>query len=446
MNPDDRTGLLLTERLTTSTAHLTARADAAEQAARGGRRRLRRRWTALAGGALVLALTVTVPSGMIRDRIERATTPARTEDGDLYGKLLDRPTQGDLAGDAAYRTKVLNLWDRQARNFSRGLGDDRRGEPHLAWAGTTPAGPAAVVVQLAYLHEHEQLNIYSANRFSTLIGYYGVAGDGRPELVDYDFWDTDHGSTVGVGAWFVDPEHAVLAVRDVGFPVGWGAQWDYRADGERELLLKELTFRDGAAVVALPSGVDRTRVMVSRMPFRPYRNDNWVQIAGQQFPEEKGRELDWPNLQLAGTGPIRVADPGQVFRAVLESRTFGVRTGDGGSNWLATGRLDDGRDVLVGDVTLEDDPSHSYAVLVSPDGEETVVHGGAVDPQAPAPIMIRLPDRAGWVIARAETALSWRTGAGSWHDAGTGAALVPAAATEIGVTAPGGSRTAVPLP
>ncbi|MGK5673124.1 hypothetical protein ACSNOB_09800 [Micromonospora sp. URMC 106] len=42
-------------------------------------------------------------------------------------------------------------------------------------------------------------------------------------------------------------------------------------------------------------------------------------------------------------------------------------------------------------------------------------------------------------------ALSYRVGAGRWHDAGRGAALLPADATQVRVTTAGGTTTTVPV-
>lgn len=51
--------------------------------------------------------------------------------------------------------------------------DDLRGDPHVYWAGNTPAGQAAVVVQQAYLHPHEQLPPGAADTLRTLVGLVG---------------------------------------------------------------------------------------------------------------------------------------------------------------------------------------------------------------------------------------------------------------------------------
>jgi hypothetical protein len=390
---------------------------------------------------------VTVPTGVIRDRLDKATTPARTGPTDRYEMLMGRGTHGDLASDTGYRDAVLTLWDRQVKHFSRGIGRDLRGDPEVIWAGNTPVGPAAVVVQRAYLKEHEDLNPVGLDRNSTVIGFIGVDGAGQPHVVHYDYWQPDHLNTPGDAAWYVDPAQSVLVVRDIGAPVGWGSTWQYRADGHRVLELQKLTFQDGAAIVRFPADVDRTKVRLSRMPYGgSAASALWITHAPEPADHYlTDRQLNWPDLHLAGTGRSRADNPKQVFDSALSSRTDGVSLSAGNPNWLATGQLANGSEILVGDVALDNDPSHSYAVVIAPNRSETVAHGGAVDPQATLPIIIRLPDNAGWAVARARAALSWRTGSGPWHNAGTSAALVPTAATDIGVTQPGGTRVTVPL-
>ncbi|MDT7550249.1 MAG: hypothetical protein QOE84_2643, partial [Actinomycetota bacterium] len=90
------------------------------------------------------------------------------------------------------------------------------------------------------------------------------------------------------------------------------------------------------------------------------------------------------------------------------------------------------------------DASHLYAVL-GVGASEQVVSPGAVDPKAPLPVAVHLPDRQGWVVAQLGHVLEYRIGAGSWISAGHGGALLPDAATAVRVTGPGLSPTVVPL-
>lgn len=65
---------------------------------------------------------------------------------------------------------------------------------------------------------------------------------------------------------------------------------------------------------------------------------------------------------------------------------------------------------------------------------------GIVDWTAPLPVRLRLPDGQGVLVVAEGAALSYRVGTGRWHDAGRGAALLPAAAT-VRVTTASGTTT-----
>ena len=111
----------------------------------------------------------------------------------------------------------------------------------------------------------------------------------------------------------------------------------------------------------------------------------------------------------------------------------GRYSSDGLPVWTASGRLPDGTEVVVSDAYLDADPSHAYAVLVR-DGESRVVHGGEVDRFAVLPIVLRLPDGMGTVVARSQARLTWSSATTPWQEMGFGAALVPPDATRVRVT------------
>ncbi|HST85734.1 MAG TPA: hypothetical protein VLL08_28605, partial [Kineosporiaceae bacterium] len=220
MNADDHTGTLLRNRMAADTAHLVARPDAAQQAILGGRRRIRRHRTTAAGAVTVLALLIAVPFTPVFDRIKRSEAPAHPDPSDRYGMLLDRPTEGDLSDDVGYQQAVLALWNGRVKGLANGIGKQSQGRPTVAWAGTTAAGPAALVVQLATLPESPDTDPADAGRARTLVGFIGVDSKAQPRLVSYDYW---HSGTTGDGivGWFADSARQGLVVRDIGVPVGW---------------------------------------------------------------------------------------------------------------------------------------------------------------------------------------------------------------------------------
>jgi hypothetical protein len=162
MTPDDRAVTLLRQELTTATAGLVPPPDVAARAAAGGRRRLRRRRiteaVVTAGAALAVSVAVVAPLSLHGDASQPADRPDPTPSlrsdappaGDPMLWLYRRPPQGDLAGDSTYVRSVIGVWTRShatSPNAKSGIFDNPRGEPRVVWAGETPAGPAALVVQ-----------------------------------------------------------------------------------------------------------------------------------------------------------------------------------------------------------------------------------------------------------------------------------------------------------
>jgi hypothetical protein len=91
---------------------------------------------------------------------------------------------------------------------------------------------------------------------------------------------------------------------------------------------------------------------------------------------------------------------------------------------------------------LGNDPSYLYGALWD-HGKRTDLYGGKVDPTAVLPVKLKFPDGQGWLVAAKGATFQYLTG--TWHDAGSNAALVPANATEVRVTPAGGTSTVVPL-
>jgi hypothetical protein len=248
----------LKDRLTASVADIDAPAELLDRARAGGSRRLRRRrFTALATGALAVALVggiaVTGQAILADTQPEVAAASAA---GDPYGFLLKLPTRGDLAGDQAYLDQVVAAWQGshdKSGNKSRGIFDDLRGTPQVAWAGSTPAGRAAIVVQQAYLHHHEDIQLDREGLY-TLIGFVGPGADGKPKVVA----DSYPAPGVGLATGFVVGDgRKALIVLDTGQQVGWSKERLYTADGHSGRQYTPLKFTDGASVVSLPDGAER---------------------------------------------------------------------------------------------------------------------------------------------------------------------------------------------
>jgi hypothetical protein len=464
MSTDDRTATLLRERFADATRHLTAPPGVVERAAGGGRRRLRRRRAAraLVTTTVAVAVVVAVSSLAVRNggldapRPEGQPAPppadwsgAPPAGADVLRWLYDRPPRGDLARDTAYVADVVAAWDGShaaSANAARGIFRDLRGEPRVVWAGRTPAGPAAVVVQRAVFHAHSEGGVTPGA--GTVVGYVGVAGNGRPRLVADDYQDRRVNEPTP-WAWFVDPGRDVVAVLDLGVPAAWTDGWRYHEDGVRELGgWTPLKFRHGIATFR----IDGDKWWKARVSWRPYGEAaSMVYVARDGGVAPTGTKLPWPaeggpyELFIQGLSPTRLEDPLERFTAALNERQRGTERGGGYPMWSATGRLPDGTEVVVSDIRLDDDPSHAYALLIGRDGTTRVVHGGAVDPAATLPVAVHLPDGQGTVVVRDGARLAWRSPSG-WVDFGGGAGLVPDGVTQVRVTTDSGPPAVVTLP
>jgi hypothetical protein len=101
---------------------------------------------------------------------------------------------------------------------------------------------------------------------------------------------------------------------------------------------------------------------------------------------------------------------------------------------------------LLQDVQQDHDAGRAFAVILDRDGRVgTVVAGQPVNPRAPVPVIVRLPDFSGVVVAAYGERLAYRPASRrDWVAAGSDAALLPFDATEVGVVRDG--VTAVTLP
>jgi hypothetical protein len=416
------------------------------QAARtGGRRRLRRRRTSLAllTASAIGAVTVVATATVAPDRA------AVRYDGTVF----DGTTHGDLAGDTPYLAKVVDVWDHShatSANHGRGIFDDLRGEPRVVWAGTTPAGPAAVVAQDSNLHEHDDIQL-DHEGIHQLLGFVGPGANGAPALVADTYPAPGTEDDI---AWYVDRARTVIAALDTSSkPLGVSWSWEYHRDGSVGRTYTPMVTHEGLGLLSLPKGLDgRGTVRVGLMPVTGYPDLRGV-LGGAPSGDPDHR-LGWfggggavGHTQFRMTSGWSPTDEqlGQQLEGALDRKQSG---GDafstGYTGWYAYGVLPDGRHVVAGERQLETDPSHVYAVIGA-GADAVVVPGGAVDVQAVLPVAIHLPDGQGWLVAQNHALLDWRAGSGAWVAQGSGAALLPDTATAVQVTLPGSPPQVVQL-
>jgi hypothetical protein len=439
----------LREALRVATAPVTVPPGLADRARLAVRRRHARRSRAALLLAPVAVVVVVAAAVLVLPRVGGGPAPVPTADEEL----LNRPTGGDLAGDAAVEATVVEAFLRGVRpptyrspDLPTPLaGAGPIGDPHVLWIGTTPGGPAAVVVQ----RERGPAGSVVA------VGFVGPGRTG-PTLAAVGRGAPGYDDLAGA---FLGTDRRTVLVVDRGEPLTWSYQHTYRPGGGIVLRDRRVVFTDGVAVLRVPAGVDPGQVAVTR-PGAP-GPDRVVALGNYEYPAGGGvaARLPWaadkqdPDAGLfpVGGGDERWPAAGsddrygqllETFRAALEAvpSDRGL-VGDAGDDlWYAYGSTPDGRRLVATDEAALGDASRAYAVLVRDGAPPVVVDGGPVTPRSAVPFVVRLPDAQGWLVASRGKALSWRTGTGAWTAAGRDAALLPAAATEVR-----GGSTAVPL-
>ncbi|MFY1598387.1 hypothetical protein [Micromonospora sp. WMMD737] len=402
---------------------------------RGGRRRLRRRRAVLAA---VCAVVVAVPVG---GALHLADGGAVAE---VASPLFDEPTRGDLAGDGRYLRQVRQAW----RDGAGDAGTAVEGDPHVVWAGNTPAGPAAYVAQRATATS--EVWEPAGERMIGYAAFVEPTADG-PRVMTRETV-TDAGSYGSWQAALLGPGRDVLVVLDAGKPVEFSPTFQYAADGRIERTFQPVEFRDGAAVLSVPPQRDRVTVALARKPVSAttavhIANANDILFADRQAsPQPRSVTYTLPGAdRVWGDAPAA-----QVGRDVFATDALaayvdlgGAHRAGGSPSLTVYGAAPDGRQLLLLTIQYDDDPTRAIALLAHAGAPLQPVASGFIDWNAPLPVRLRLPDGQGVLVVAEGAALSYRVGAGEWHDAGRGAALLPADATEVRVTAAGGTASTV---
>jgi hypothetical protein len=437
----------LQQRLITSVEAVDAPADLVHRARQGGAKRLRqRRFTAVATVtvSMVAVAGVAVAGQDLlpwrNDQVAPAGVPGL---GDPYGVLMNRPTQGDLAGDQSYLDQVVSAWEKshaKSPNQSRGIFDDLRGKPKVAWAGQTPGGKAAIIVQQSYLHNHADIQLDHEGLY-TLIGFVGEGADGSPTLVA----DSYPAPGVGLNTGFVTgTTKKALVVVDTGQKMGWSRARVYADDGSSRQDYTVLKFDHGVSIVPVPAGTNLGAIRISRLPAVGYSDRfvlgiPWPGGENAQDPRMWQDAASWPLGAGAETLRKSAAD---LFSGTLDKETDQYPVSRYTSMWIAYGKTANGSQLVVGEFVLDFDPTRVYAVLKNRAGKTAVVPGGIPDKTASLPVSIRLPNGQGWAVANKGAQLSYRFDGGSWSQPRANAVLVPDGTNaEVKVSIGGAAKT-----
>ncbi|MCP2166944.1 hypothetical protein LX83_003816 [Goodfellowiella coeruleoviolacea] len=456
---------LLGQSMRDATDQIELRPDFTAAVLRGARRRRARRRTAAAGAALCAAL-----AGGAAVAVWPAAPPGQEQ---LADARFDQPTRGDLGGDRQFTTDVVAAWRNgvlSPRRVFPEAPDDLRGDPHVYWAGTTEAGPAAVVLQRVRVGTRGSARPGDADQITTLVGLVATdPANGQLTLVKTYTPHVAGGDYVRAGFQFGPGDRTVLALDD-GEPMFVSAGATYAQTGAVTRSWQEVPRADGVGVVTLPEGTDPGDVrLVVRQPPRPTDREpdpqtfvGLYQASAElsptsSAPSKPDHTLPWWET---GVGVARVgATPGDepdeqvsdVFdQALAEAAVTDPLARHSVTRWNVLAGRAGGGTAIIGERQDGDRPSRLFTVLRDANGAVTqVLFSGEVDPTAPLPVHVRLPDGQGWVVAAYGSSLRYRTGPGeAWRTADTGrdAGLLPDPATEVEVTPRGGAPVVVPLP
>ena len=422
--------------------------DLLDRVRAGGTRRLRRR-RLTAVGATALSVLLAGSLAVAGPRILAGDDPgvASVNAADPYGNLLKGKTQGDLSRDKQYLEEVTTIWQNShttSGNNLRGIFDDLRGKPKVAWAGNTPGGRAAVVVQQAYLHAGK--NFPDDLGLRTLVGFIGAGTDGKQQLIADDYAPPGAGRAAGflTGAGTAQ----AMVVLDQGKPVGYSTQREYLADGSSRRVFTPLTFGHGVGIVRVPAGVTAESVALTLLPATGTTD---LRVLQRQTAANQPRESRlWLVLPPSNLWPMTDHVKGLDHTALgafvkhVERKSDPYATRSSYSLWVGYGRTANGSGILLGEQVLQPDQTRVYAVLTSPTRSARIIPGGIPDKNSVLPVAIKLPDGQGWAVAQKGAQLSYRT-AGTLSKPRPNALLVPAGASAEVRVVLNGKTVTVPL-
>lgn len=417
-----------------ATEDLEPRAGFTDAVLRGGRKRRLRHRVAVATAATAAIAVVT--GGTVAMVTDSGAAPTSVTVGWLSG-----PPKGPLGGDQPTIDQAIKVWEdgkAHSPNAQAGIFDDMRDAPHVYWAGTTAAGPAAVVMQQAYLHPHDNLPETAADTRQTLVGLVAEV-DGRLTLVSDQFQWRQNDPVPGYFQ-FGAGDRTVLVV-DPGqplFQMEQGDRWE-RMPIENGVAIKQYP-ADKPPLPAVVVGTDPDADSAVQLKFLPASEYLGAAAAGGgtgPLTDLGGIGLNWPAevLRIGLPGGAEF-DESQTFYDAVSTKVGTVNPINGTNSdwyWYLRANLADGRVAVLGDIKWNPGtPARIYAVLVSADGSKDVLDGDVVNRHSPLPVKMRMPDGQGWVVANHGHQLSYRTD-GDWVAAGKDAALLPDDATQVKV-------------
>jgi hypothetical protein len=373
----------------------------------------------------------------------------REPEVDTAGMLLNRPTQGALAGDRAFLNDVIDIWESQltyADEARYRLYDDLRGAPHVIWAGDTPAGRAAVVVQQTYLHKDYWVH---AEGVRTVKGLVAVdPEDGKLKLVATQSPMTDVPEAATYFR-FGRLDRTMLFL-DEGKPIYYSAT---ATDGSANSFRPEwqrLRTHDGVALMSdqpdpEPGSVRYFIAYQGDQPPEVVNHNTRLLLGSASAGAYLDHQLGDPDYRLPIPNFFAWQDKWTLGKPITgvntESLAFNASPR---SKWQITAWTHD-RVVFIQETMIIrhdselDSQGSVLSVAVGGIGLDNVDTVGdtdhdLIDHDALLPIKYHIPYGDGWVVANKGKPLAYRTTPdGQWTDAGKDAALLPDNAIQVKV-------------
>jgi hypothetical protein len=359
---------------------------------------------------------------------------------------LTMPTKGDLAGDQTFLDRVAKAWQDGlplAPEAATRVYDDRLGGPHVYWAGRTPAGNAAIVLQEVDVHDDAQVPDGETG-VRTAEGLVATdPKDGRLKLV------STRVAGIGLlgGAYFYKfgPEDRTMLVVDQGKPLYYS--FDFAAEGYPDVGKPQwhrVQPRDGVALVRTTKANDSLHT-VAYQGNRSPANIDWTKLPldfyskGMAIASKYARRLlpsptfrtsflPWKEVWQVGQPVVLSSAEEDSVRGLDDPQLAGGA--DYVSPWAIIAMLGDGRTIILQETQSRTSlPQLTVMVRNPSDNETTMDRVGTVDAHAVLPVKFHITNGSGgWIVARAGTALRWRLEtepSWNWTPTGREANLLP---------------------
>ncbi|TWP53446.1 hypothetical protein FKR81_05690 [Lentzea tibetensis] len=351
-------------------------------------------------------------------------TRAGTSEVSTTDERFALPTRGELASDQQFLDGARASWRTQTPSAMSQRVDSPEDAPtHVLWAGNTPAGKTAVVLQAQHADKS----------WATSVGL--VVND---QLISFESQTAENPQH---GVFQFGPKDSVFLVLERSVPVQHSMRATRGQDGALSREWRPLTMTDGVAVVTAEQG-DKPLFVLAQTPPPPDDFNLDQQLLYPRTPITPQRAyipytgLGWNDRRFATAEPEYLPS-GTVIHDLYETlhraRLVDYRIGSITSGqWHVIAALPGDRTALVTEFE-----NQLYAVIYGSDGslQRTIV-GPPVLAGGPLPVRFHLPDGLGIVLAD--------YGSGIGPDGKSDAWLAPANTGEVQVMT-AGSTTVVPL-